>query len=160
MIKTIQEQNRKASLNNSILADVTSASGNKINAYSAGESREVRLIAPYGVIWLPPVGTVAEIIKNWGRDKHAVAIGVISEDKGISPGECLLYSQGGAKIYMKNDGSVILNDSVQITKDGSSIVLNGNNEVARKGDTVEVNVPGVGTCTGTITSGSSVVKVG
>ncbi|MHB1651674.1 MAG: hypothetical protein ACYCVD_04245 [Desulfitobacteriaceae bacterium] len=32
--------------------------------------------------------------------------------------------------------------------------------VARLGDTVSVYVPGVGTCTGTITSGSAVIKAG
>lgn len=43
----------------------------------------------------------------------------------------------------------------EINISATKIKLGGSSGVARVGDTVSVNVPGIGTCTGTITSGSS-----
>ncbi len=123
MINTIKKEASKVVINNSVLSDVTSAYKNRVNVEGLGETREAKLIAPYGIIWLPPIGATAEIIKNWGREKHSVAIGVLMEDKGILPGELLLYSSGGAKIHLKNDGTVMINDRVQIASAGKPITL-------------------------------------
>lgn len=48
--------------------------------------------------------------------------------------------------------------TIKLQKDGQVILNGGGSSVARVGDTVSVYVPGVGNCTGTITSGSGNLK--
>lgn len=107
---------KKGSTITSELGTVTS-SGKEISAEGAGEYREVSLIAPFGIRWNPPSGTDVELIKNWGSGSSVVAVGTIVDEE-VEPGEIELYSQGGATITLKNNGDVVINGCLTITKDG------------------------------------------
>jgi hypothetical protein len=65
------------------------------------------------------------------------------------------------KIKIKSDGDVEITSPANISINGNAVqVCSGSNGFARVGDSVEVSVPTHGTCTGTITSGSSKVTGG
>lgn len=114
--RTRERQSRQERSNTSELGTVTS-SGKEINVVGVGEYREVPLVAPFGIRWNPPAGESVELIKNWHMGSNIVAVGTIVDEE-IEPGEIELYSQGGAKIELKNNGDVIINECVIITKDG------------------------------------------
>ena len=116
--RTRERQSRQNSYNTSELGTVTS-SGKEINALGVGEYREVPLIAPFGIRWNPPNGANVQLIKNWHMGSNIVAVGTIVDEE-IEPGEVELYSMGGAKIQLKNDGTVIINEHFRINPDGTT----------------------------------------
>jgi hypothetical protein len=63
------------------------------------------------------------------------------------------YLELNSQAAMLNLGDI----QISVTKDGKIHLGGGGLALARVGDSVSVNVPGIGTCSGTITSGSSVV---
>jgi phage gp45-like len=111
----------------------------KVSVEGHEEDREVDLAAPYGVCGMPPVGTDVQVIANWGSKHQLVVVGSVVSVKELEPGESALYSQGGARVYCRVDGTVVVNE--------------GDKPVARVGDRVEVNVGGQ-TVTGIIVSGN------
>lgn len=113
-----ERQSKQDNYNTSELGNVTS-SGKEINAIGLGEYREVPLIAPFGIRWNPPSGASVQLIKNWSMGSNIVAVGTIVDEE-IEPGEVELYSQGGANIQLKNDGTVIINEHFKINPDGST----------------------------------------
>lgn len=116
--RTRERQLRQESSNTSELGTVTS-SGKEINVVGVGEYREVPLVAPFGIRWNPPSGESVELIKNWHSGKSVVAVGTIVDEE-IEPGEIELYSRGGAKIELKNNGTVIINEHFKINPDGTT----------------------------------------
>ena len=38
-----------------------------------------------------------------------VCLGAVLEESGVQPGELKLFSSGGAEIYLKNNGDVVIN---------------------------------------------------
>lgn len=113
-----ERQAKQNNYNTSELGTVTS-SGKEISALGMGEYREVPLMAPFGIRWNPPAGVSIELIKNWNMGSSVVAVGTIVDEE-VPPGEIELYSMGGAKIQLKNDGSVIINEHFKINPDGST----------------------------------------
>ena len=116
--RTRERQLRQESSNTSELGTVTS-SGKEINVAGVGEYREVPLIAPFGIRWNPPAGESVELIKNWHMGSNIVAVGTVVDEE-IPLGEVELYSQGGAKLQLKNDGTVIINEHFKINPDGTT----------------------------------------
>lgn len=84
-----------------------------IVAQGAGEYRNLQEAAPYGVAFLPPEGAQAVILSS---DAGNVCIGTLTEDKGLQAGELMLYSAGGASVYLKNSGEVVINGQVFAAK--------------------------------------------
>lgn len=117
-IRARKRQERQSSYNPAEMSTVTS-SGKEINALGIGEYREVPLVAPFGIRWNPPSGSSVQLIKNWQSGNAVVAVGTIV-DKEIEPGEVEIYSQGGAKIQLKNNGTVIINEHFKINTDGTT----------------------------------------
>lgn len=113
-----ERQSRQNNYNTSELGTVTSP-GKEINALGVGEYREVPLIAPFGIRWNPPSGANVQLVKNWHMGSNVVAVGTIVDEE-IEPGEVELYSMGGAKVQLKNDGSVIINEHFKIYPDGTT----------------------------------------
>jgi len=84
-----------------------------IVAQGAGEYRNLQAVAPYGIAYLPPDGAQAVIFVS---DSGNICMGTLAENKGIQPGEVMLYSAGGASIYLKNSGEVVINGQVFAAK--------------------------------------------
>lgn len=86
---------------------ITSSNGKRVEVDSSTQHRNVKVVAPYGIAYIPPVDEDALVVPFEGGE---ACVGVISElFEGIERGELMLYSKGGASIILKNDGSVLIN---------------------------------------------------
>lgn len=91
------------------LAEVTgSAAMQGTNAY-----RGVPMAAPWGIASQPPNSAYAVVV-NTGSGPACV--GTLTENNGLEPGELMLFSAGGAEIYLKNSGEVVINGQVFAAK--------------------------------------------
>ncbi len=95
------------------LGKVTGQSGNAILVQSDNDYKSLRMAAPYGITWLPPKYAVAVVLSSEvGDGSNDICVGTRMDKAGIAPGELLLQSLGGAKIYLKNNGDVVINGQV------------------------------------------------
>lgn len=97
------------------LGSVTGSTQAEIVARGAGEYRHVPAVLPYGIACLPPDGSQAVILASNGGN---VCVGMVAEEKDLQAGELMLYSAGGASIYLKNNGEVVINGQVFAAKGG------------------------------------------
>lgn len=82
------------------------STGSTVSVESSEEHRELESCMPYGIVSVPPSGEAAVVLPINGGE---VNLGVIAKNKGISAGEVMLFSKGGASIVLKNDGRVLIN---------------------------------------------------
>lgn len=78
------------------------------------EYRGLPLCAPWGIAYLPPNATQAVVVST---RNGSVCVGTLTEEKGLAPGELMLFSAGGAEIYLKNSGEVVINGQVFAKKE-------------------------------------------
>lgn len=87
--------------------EVRSASNGSVDVSAARDYQAVPLIAPSGIAYVPAVGSQTVVLPAAGG---TVCLGVISPPaENLEAGELMLYSAGGAKIVLKNDGRVLIN---------------------------------------------------
>lgn len=91
------------------LGEITDSIGSNVTVQSASEYREIPLIAPYGIAYVPDSGDETVVIPVLGK---RICLGTLVQDKNLDPGELMLFSKGGAKIILKNDGTVVINDTI------------------------------------------------
>lgn len=72
------------------------------------ESRGAEVFAPGGYIWKPALGDSVLVFKDGSAD----IIGKKCPEADIQPGEVCIKSLGGAEIYLRNDGTVIISGNV------------------------------------------------
>lgn len=106
--QVIAAQNRKTAAQ---VAEVTGA------AVMQGENeyRSIPLLGPWGIAYLPPNAAKTVVV---GTGSGNACIGAVTEEKGIAPGELLLFSSGGASIYLKNSGEIVINGQVFAAQKG------------------------------------------
>lgn len=90
------------------------SSGSSVDAGATVSARDVDIYAPYGYRCSIPIGADVLLLPS-SRGQVVVGSAMISEN--LDMGEIEIASQGGARIVLKNDGSIILN-SLVIDKDG------------------------------------------
>lgn len=95
-------------------ARVTLTAAGKVAASGAGETRDTPLYAPYGMASVPPEGSPVLLLPCEGQLR---CIGTLCGAHGLEAGEVMLYSAGGARIVLKNNGEIDLN-GLTIGKDG------------------------------------------
>ncbi|MFU0831859.1 MAG: Lipoprotein [Oscillospiraceae bacterium] len=78
-------------------------------AQGANEYRSLPFAGPWGIAYQPPNAAQAVIVSTSAGD---TCIGTLAEKKRLNPGELLLYSSGGAEIYLKNNGDIVINGQV------------------------------------------------
>lgn len=85
-------------------------------AVMQGESeyRGLPLCAPWGIAYFPPTAAQGVVVST---RNGAVCVGTLTEKKGLAPGELMLFSAGGAEIYLKNSGEVVINGQVFAQKE-------------------------------------------
>lgn len=98
---------------------VTMNSSDGIEAVSTGTQRSIQLYAPYGYYCNIPEGE--RVILTQSSGEQAV-LGVLSSPGALKSGEIKLCAPSGAYIYLKNDGSVLIN-GLKITREGKIIGL-------------------------------------
>lgn len=105
-------------------AVVTSANGTKTEATSNMCAKDISTYAPYGYSYAVPFGQEILLINDENGSKGA---GIkMSTDEVLSNGEIMIKSLGGASICLKNNGDVVINNSLTVTKNG--VVTNADGE--------------------------------
>ena len=95
-------------------ADLASVTGGAA-AQGTSEYRGLPFAGPWGIAYQPPNAARAVIVAtNAGN----ACIGTLAAARGLAPGELLLYSSGGAELYLKNNGDIVINGQV-FRKEGS-----------------------------------------
>lgn len=108
LTRSIEEQTRRQ--RSAEDATVTSSSGSAIDALGTKLHGELPSVAPFGIACVPPDGTQAIVMPV---SDGSVALGILMQDcKELSPGEIMLYSAGGARLILKNDGTIVANGKV------------------------------------------------
>lgn len=86
---------------------VTASNNQNVEIESSAQHKDVPVVAPFGIAYVPPVGQDAVVIPFEGGE---ACVGVLSPcNNEIQRGELMLFSAGGASIVLKNDGSVLIN---------------------------------------------------
>lgn len=93
---------------------VTLNKNGRVEAVSTGVERDVEIYSPFGYCFSLPKGSEMLLVQS--ADGQA-AIGVKHSAENIFPGEIKISSPSGAYIYLKKDGSVVIN-GLEIGKDG------------------------------------------
>ena len=99
--------------------NVTISGSAEVEARSSTNAKSLDTYTPYGYTCSAPVGE--EIIVMPSSDGE-VALGTRCKAESLQSGEIMITSLGGAKILLKNDGSVVIN-SLVINKNG--VIENG-----------------------------------
>lgn len=94
----------------------------KIATIGNAEHRRAERFQLFGLTGVPPVGAEAVVVYPQGNSDHPLVIACddrANRPTGLSEGEVLLYSTGGARLYLKADGSLRITspDEVEVTAD-------------------------------------------
>lgn len=89
-------------------ADVTLIDGGNIVVQNSNEYRGIKVVSPRGIAYMPVQGDKTVVIPVGDEN---VCIGAINESAELEAGELMLYSSGGAKIVLKNNGEVLINNT-------------------------------------------------
>ncbi len=95
-------------------ARVTLNSNGELEAAASGIERGVNMCVPYGYNCSMPAGTNMLLTHC---DGEQTAIGAIMSSEKLNQGEIKISSEGGAFIYLKNNGSVVIN-GLEIDRNG------------------------------------------
>lgn len=104
----IEAQGRKPAADTALVTGGASAQG-------ANDYRRLLFAGPWGIAYRPPAEAQAVVVSTGAGD---ACVGTVGQEKGIAPGEILLYSAGGAEIYLKNNGEVEINGQIFRAKGG------------------------------------------
>ncbi len=89
---------------------VVASAGGIVDVDTALRHRNLPVVAPYGIVYVPPVGEDAVVMSTLSGE---ACVGVVAPTaRNLSPGELMLCSAGGASIVLKNDGTVLINGAV------------------------------------------------
>ena len=83
------------------------ASGEAVSVSASDDFHSLPIVAPYGIAYVPPVGTMSLVTPC--ESGHACLGVVAAPPETLEAGELMLYSSGGARIVLKNDGRVLIN---------------------------------------------------
>lgn len=101
MAKTIKND-RSASA-----GSITGTKDGRVEVDCASRHINLPVIAPYGIVYVPPVGAQAVLVSTQSGD---ACVGVVNQGvEDLRQGELMLRSAGGASIVLKNDGTVLIN---------------------------------------------------
>lgn len=89
-------------------ADMAKVTG-EAAAQGSAEYRSLPFAGPWGIAYLPPNASQAVVVSTSAGD---ACIGTVAESRGLQPGELLLYSSGGAEIYLKSSGEIEINGQI------------------------------------------------
>ena len=94
-----------------ITGRVTSSTDRRIAAASPDGTVQFSIVAPKGIDYVPQMNDNSVVISS---ENERLCIGVRRDENlyEIESGELALYSQGGAYIILKNDGTVIINGQI------------------------------------------------
>ena len=114
--KKLAENNQQTYDGSTEIGSLSISTDDLVAAISSCEKRGVSLYSPPGVEFFPTEGQRVLLISC---GNHTICAGVeMQKSSTLRAGEIRLFSQGGASVLLKNDGSIVLNGRVTINKDG------------------------------------------
>lgn len=92
---------------------VTTIAGGQAGVLTRGEVRSLPVYGPGGYLWMPQNGAEVLVIKGGpgGQEQCVAGMRQGAPEASMQPGEVLIRS-GGASIYLKADGSLLLRGRV------------------------------------------------
>jgi len=115
--KKLAQSGNQAQNDNTEIGNLSISTDDIVAAISSCEKRKIAFYSPSGVEFLPSVGQNVLLISCGNQ---TVCAGVeMKKTSKLKAGEIRLFSQGGAEILLKNDGSITLNNRVVIDKNGN-----------------------------------------
>lgn len=115
--KKLAQSANQAQNDNTEIGNLSISTDDLVAAISSCEKRKITFYSPLGIEFLPSVGQNVLLISCGNR---TVCAGVeMNKTSKLKPGELRLFSQGGANILLRNNGSIELNNSVVIDKNGN-----------------------------------------
>ncbi len=102
---------------------VTTIAGGQAGVLTRGEVRSLPVYGPGGYLWMPQNGAQVLVIKGGpgGQEQCVAGMRQAEPEEPMEPGEVLIRS-GGASIYLKADGSLVLKGRVCVE---GPFVING-----------------------------------
>ena len=102
---------------------MTTISGERSGVLTRGEVRALPIYGPGGYIWMPENGDAVLVLKGGPGGQEQCVAGREQEEPpaGMLPGEIVLHA-GGASVWLRKDGSILLNGRVNVT---GSLAVNG-----------------------------------
>ena len=91
------------------VAKLTISDGSQRETSGSATARNVTFYAPYGYCYCAPTGAEMLVLPSASGQS---AIGARMPLVSLERGEVMITSLGGAKIVLKNDGSVVINGLV------------------------------------------------
>lgn len=95
---------------------VTTIAGDSVGVVTRGEVRALPVYGPGGYVWLPENGATVLVVKGGPGGQEQCVAGARAEavPQGMQPGEVYLYVPGGGSVYLRRDGGIRLEGSVEI----------------------------------------------
>ena len=102
---------------------VTTIAGGQAGVLTRGEVRSLPVYGPGGYLWMPQNGAQVLVIKGGpgGQEQCVAGMRQAEPEEPMEPGEVLIRG-GGASIYLKADGSLVLKGRVCVE---GPLVING-----------------------------------
>lgn len=102
---------------------VTTIAGGQAGVLTRGEVRSLPVYGPGGYLWMPQNGAQVLVIKGGpgGQEQCVAGMRQAEPEEPMEPGEVLIHG-GGASIYLKADGTLILKGRVCVE---GPLVING-----------------------------------
>lgn len=95
---------------------VTDSAAGQVEFLGAVQLGKMQVVGPFGVVSVPVFG--AEVLAMPVGDGYVCA-GVFPKNADVHPGEVLLFSQGGARVHLKNNGEVVINGQTFAAQSGT-----------------------------------------
>lgn len=102
---------------------VTTIAGGQAGVLTRGEVRSLPIYGPGGYLWMPQNGAEVLVIKGGpgGQEQCVAGMRQAEAEEPMQPGEVLIRG-GGASIYLKADGSLLLKGRVCVE---GPLLING-----------------------------------
>ena len=87
--------------------EIRASQNGNVSVSATRDYNALPMIAPAGIAYVPVPGSSTMVMQGSGG---AVCMGVVADPpEDLAPGELMLYSAGGARIVLKNNGRVLIN---------------------------------------------------
>lgn len=112
----IAERTRGEEKRASAESAVVTIGGDAAAVVSRGEERGLSTASPGGYAWRPRSGEQVLTVRGGTQEAERWIVGVLgaSEQASLADGEVCLFSAGGARICLRNDGRVEITGTVYV----------------------------------------------
>lgn len=115
--KKLSGNNNAAQNDSPEIGNLSISTNDLMAAISSCEKRGISFYTPLGIEFFPSEGQKVLLISC---GNHTVCAGVeMKKSSELKSGEIRLFSEGGASIALKNDGTIVINNAVTIDKNGN-----------------------------------------